>query len=150
MRRLPHGCASIWSVVRRIMFPTRKKRVFLVFSTPDRNRSQPRRHHSRRHTRSRGMTSVCASGMATAMSRRSQTTILRRRLSMSCCIVLTHDPVTHAPPQKPALRGSLPINRLLRPSLPPTNRTLQRECPGEPPTPGWPMTSRSGTILRKP
>jgi hypothetical protein len=150
MRRRQHGCALSWMFVRRLMCPMRHKSVFLGVSTPDRNRSQPRRHHSRRHTRSRGMTSVCASGMPTAMALRSHKTILRRRLSMSCGIVLTHDPVTHAPPQKPALRGSLPITRLLRPSLPPTNQTLQRECPGEPPTPGWPLTSRSGTMLRTP
>jgi hypothetical protein len=130
MLRIQNGGAIIWIFVRSIIFLTRNKRVFLGFSTHDRKRSKPRRNNSRRHTRSRGMTSLCASGMPTAMSLRSQKTILRRRLSMDCCIVLTHDPVTQAPPQKPALRGSLPITRLLRPSLPPTNRTLHRECLG--------------------
>jgi hypothetical protein len=37
-----------------------------------------------------------------------------------------------------------------QPSLPPTTRTLPREFPGSPSTPGWPMTSGSGTTLRKP
>jgi hypothetical protein len=87
-----HGCAMIWIVVSSIMFPTRHKRVFLAFSTNYRNSSTPRRHHSRRPTRSRWMTSLCASGIPTAMSLRSHTTILR---------------------------GRLPITRLLRPSLPP-------------------------------
>ena len=120
MLRIQNGCAIIWIFVRSIIFPTRKKRVFLVFSTNDRKRSKPRHNNSRRHTRSRCMTSLCASGIPTAMSLRSKKTILQRRLSMYCCIVLTHDPVKQAPPQKPALRGSLPINSLLRPSLPPT------------------------------
>lgn len=123
MLLIQNGCAMIRIFVRSIMFPTRQKRVFLAFSTHDRKRSKPRRNNSRRHTRSRCMTSVCASGIPTAMSLRSKKTILR---------------------------GRLPINHLLRPSLPPTTRTLPREFPGEPSTPAWPMTSRSGTILRKP
>jgi hypothetical protein len=84
------------------------------------------------------------------MSLRSHTTILRRRLSMSCRLVLTHDPVNQAPPLKPPLPGRPPINRLLRLSRPPTTRTLPREFPGSQPTLGWPMTSGSGTTLRKP
>ena len=145
MAALLSGCLSDVSCS-----PTRNKRVFLGFSTHDRKRSEPRRNNSRRHTQSRCITSLCASGMPTAMALRSKKTILRRRLSMYCCIVLTHYPVKQAPPQKPALRGSLPINNLLRPSLPPTTRTLQREFPGEPSTPGGPLPSRSGTMLRKP
>lgn len=111
-------------------FPHAQKRVFLVFSTNYRKRSKPRRNNSRRHTRSRCITSLCASGIPTAMSLRSKKTILRRRLSMDRGIVLTHYPVKQAPPQKPALRGRLPINCLRRPPLPPTERKLHREFPG--------------------
>ena len=42
--------------------------------------------------------------MPTAMSLRSQKTIRRSRRSMDRRVVLTHDPVKQAPPQKPALR----------------------------------------------
>jgi hypothetical protein len=82
MLRIQNGCAIIWIFVRSIIFPTGKKRVFLGFSTNNRKRSKPRRNNSRRHTRSRCMTSLCASGIPTAMSLRSKKTIPRRRLSM--------------------------------------------------------------------
>jgi hypothetical protein len=149
MRRIQNGCAIIWIFVRRTMFSRRSKRVCHTFSTHDRKSSKPRRNSSRRHTQSRCMTSLCASGIPAPMSRRSQTS-LRSRLSLSCRLVLARDPVNQAPPQKPALPRSPPINRLLTPSLPPTTRTLPQEFPGSPSTPGWPMTSGAGTTLRKP
>jgi hypothetical protein len=56
MLLIQNGCAMIWMFVRSIMFPTRKKRVFLALSTHDRKRRTPRRNNRRRHTPSRGMT----------------------------------------------------------------------------------------------
>ena len=61
--------------------------------------------------------------------------------------LLPRKPITF---RKPALPRRPAINRLLRPPLPLTTRTLPREFPGSPSTPACPMTSNSGTTLRKP
>ena len=149
--RLHHGGAMIWMAVRRISVLTPSESVFRTCSTHDRKRSTRRRTNSRRHRPSRGLTRVCTTGVPTPRSRRSNKTILRRRLSRNRLLVLTHAPTkhpSHPSPQKPALWGRLLLNRLRRPSRPPTTRTRPRECPGTRGAPDWCMTCRSGPMLR--